>query len=615
MSAVYEKDNIYLAEHLDTPFVMGIIRPKIYLPASLTGDEKKYILLHEKMHIRRLDHVIKVVSFFVLCLHWFNPLVWIAFFVSGGDMEMSCDEAVIKELGRGIKKEYSSSLLTLATGRRIIGVTPLAFGEGDTKGRIKNILNYKKPALWVVALSLIIVTVFGIAFAANQKAGRSFKMSGNYLSDLQPEEIVKSVAKIIKSDNGDINVSPDHFGLLVSPDFKWVKDEAIGILYPRNGKPWNTSQLRIFIADAEFFVTEPQNWAADDGPVFSLHAYLEALKYLPQKEIASLCKENPQRYAIELSENGRKLNADRCLYYNKNGVIENNDWHICLDIQPLYGDNESGFTGVGTDIIHVFYYGNNSTGAILDSAKELWNARTKYVGDNSAIGKIISLLPFPEGVAYDGYELHTSGHPYAVTVRFKTDTETRNFASGSDNQSPFQINALIMLSLIENVEYITFNLDDDIYDPYSIQYTNDMAIMILGDNYRKDSETLDGFRSQLEKIGESVPIGTPKLSSTQYSIAKINKDKEISPYSFVDQQLAESIIMDYMLKSSLQEGFDIDILNEYYLIRQTFPEVNEVHDYYAFLLDNGEAALQAGKSGMYGIIPEKLYARLVGKGN
>ena len=136
------------------------------------------------------------------------------------------------------------------------------------------------------------------------------------------------------------------------------------------------------------------------------------------------------------------------------------------------------------------------------SLEELWSARTKYVGDNSAVGKIISLLQFPEGVIYDGFELYTRERPYAVTVKFKTDTETRNFYSGSDNQFPFQINALIMLSLIENVEYITFSLDDDIYDPYSIQYTTDMAKMVLGDNYRKDSETLNGFRSQIERLQE-----------------------------------------------------------------------------------------------------------------
>lgn len=154
-NAVRERDNIYLAEHLETPFVMGIIRPRIYLPASLTDKEKRYIILHEEMHIKRFDHIVKIFSFFVLCLHWFNPLVWAAFFISGKDMEMSCDEAVIKQLGSNVKKEYSASLLTLATGRRVIGGTPLAFGEGDTKGRIKNVLNYKKPAFWVVVLAVI----------------------------------------------------------------------------------------------------------------------------------------------------------------------------------------------------------------------------------------------------------------------------------------------------------------------------------------------------------------------------------------------------------------------------------------------------------------------------
>lgn len=166
-NAVHERDNIYLAEHLETPFVMGIIRPKIYLSASLTAEEKKYVLLHEEMHIRRFDHVIKIFSFFVLCLHWFNPLVWVSFFASGKDMEMSCDEAVIKELGSKVKKEYSASLLTLATGRRIIGSTPLAFGEGDTKDRIKNVLNYKKPTFWIVLVTALLCVVAMFCLASN----------------------------------------------------------------------------------------------------------------------------------------------------------------------------------------------------------------------------------------------------------------------------------------------------------------------------------------------------------------------------------------------------------------------------------------------------------------
>ena len=165
--AVHKKDNIYIAEKLDTPFVMGIAHPKIYLPATLGAEEEQYILLHEQMHIRRFDHIIKILSFLVLCLHWFNPLVWVAFFISGRDMEMSCDEAVIKQLGGDVKKEYSSSLLALATGRRIIGGTPLAFGEGDTKGRIKNVLNYKKSGFWAIVATVIVIIIIGIGLTTN----------------------------------------------------------------------------------------------------------------------------------------------------------------------------------------------------------------------------------------------------------------------------------------------------------------------------------------------------------------------------------------------------------------------------------------------------------------
>ncbi|CDX00757.1 Peptidase M56 BlaR1 [Desulfitobacterium hafniense] len=172
--ALHDKENIYLCDSLDTPFVMGVLGPRIYLPASLSGAEKEYILLHEQTHIRRFDHVVKILSFFVLCIHWFNPLVWAAFFLSGRDMEMSCDEAVIRKLGHEVKKDYSSSLLSLATGRPIVGGTPLAFGEGDTRGRIMNVLNYKKPGFRVLLFAFLAVFILGMGMMANPKAGENF---------------------------------------------------------------------------------------------------------------------------------------------------------------------------------------------------------------------------------------------------------------------------------------------------------------------------------------------------------------------------------------------------------------------------------------------------------
>ena len=181
VGAVLLRDNIYLADHIDTPFVMGLFRPKIYLPSSLPEREQPYILLHEQHHIRRLDHIVKVLAFLALCIHWFNPLVWLAFVLAGKDMEMSCDEAVVKKLGEEIRSDYSASLLSLATGRHIIAGTPLAFGEGDPKSRIRNLLSWKRPRLWITVAAVVVCAAVVAACAGNPKASGPAQ-AGEYAS-------------------------------------------------------------------------------------------------------------------------------------------------------------------------------------------------------------------------------------------------------------------------------------------------------------------------------------------------------------------------------------------------------------------------------------------------
>ncbi len=161
------RENIYLADHIPTPFVMGLLRPRIYLPSELGEEEYKYILLHERHHIRRGDHIIKMLAFAALALHWFNPLAWVAFVCAARDMEMSCDEAVVKKLGGGVLPDYAASLLHLATGRRVIALAPLAFGEGDTKERVRNLARWKKPALWVVVLGVAVCVILTACLATD----------------------------------------------------------------------------------------------------------------------------------------------------------------------------------------------------------------------------------------------------------------------------------------------------------------------------------------------------------------------------------------------------------------------------------------------------------------
>ena len=161
------RDNIFIADDIKSPFVVGLFRPKIYLPCNLGDKEQEYIILHEQHHIKRLDHVMKALAFLALAIHWFNPLVWVAFILASKDMEMSCDEAVIRKVDGDVRADYSASLLTLATGRRIIAGTPLAFGEGDTKGRINNLSKWKKPEVWVVLIAVVACAVLAVTVLTN----------------------------------------------------------------------------------------------------------------------------------------------------------------------------------------------------------------------------------------------------------------------------------------------------------------------------------------------------------------------------------------------------------------------------------------------------------------
>lgn len=165
--ASLDKDNIYLLEGITSPFVAGIIRPRIYLPYGLDEKERSYILLHEQTHIRRGDPLFRVLAYLALTLHWFNPFVWLAFFLSGRDMEMSCDEMVLRRLGAEIKCDYSNSLLAMAQGKGLVTGIPLAFGEGDTGKRIKNVLSYKKATVQAVVVGVIVVLLALAALGAD----------------------------------------------------------------------------------------------------------------------------------------------------------------------------------------------------------------------------------------------------------------------------------------------------------------------------------------------------------------------------------------------------------------------------------------------------------------
>lgn len=159
--------NIFICDSIDTPFILGVIRPRIYLPSDLSTAEQEYVLSHEKAHIKRNDHLIKPLGFLLLSVYWFNPLLWVSYILLCRDIETACDEKVIRDMALEQKKEYTSALLNCSVPRRLIAACPLAFGEVSVKQRIRNVLNYKKPAFWITVVAIILCIALSVCFLTN----------------------------------------------------------------------------------------------------------------------------------------------------------------------------------------------------------------------------------------------------------------------------------------------------------------------------------------------------------------------------------------------------------------------------------------------------------------
>ncbi len=168
-TAVRMQDNIFYSEFVTSPFVLGIVKPKIYLPYTLGEREVQHVIAHEQAHIRRRDHWWKPLGFLLLTIHWFNPVLWLAYWLLCRDIELACDEKVIRQLNGDARADYSQALLSCAVGHRNIAACPLAFGEVGVKTRVKSVLHYKKPAFWLILAAVVACIVLSVCFLTNPK--------------------------------------------------------------------------------------------------------------------------------------------------------------------------------------------------------------------------------------------------------------------------------------------------------------------------------------------------------------------------------------------------------------------------------------------------------------
>ena len=206
-TAVRYKDNIFQSENVSFPFVLGIIKPRIYLPFKMNGQYLEYVVAHEQAHICRKDHWWKPLGFLLLMIHWFNPLMWLAYVLLCRDIELACDEKVIKELGNEQRGDYTQALVACSVNRRMIAACPLAFGEVSVKERVKSVMNYKKPAFWVIIISVIVCVGVAVCFLTNPKQDsytlRIVVPAGSQEKFVYTDEEVSTIRNSIKIWSGD----------------------------------------------------------------------------------------------------------------------------------------------------------------------------------------------------------------------------------------------------------------------------------------------------------------------------------------------------------------------------------------------------------------------------
>lgn len=202
--AVWLEDNIWQCDHIQTAFLLGMIRTRIYVPSDLQGEKLAYVIAHEKSHIKWKDQWWKMMGYILLTIHWFNPLVWLAYVLLCKDIELACDERVIKGLSIDGKKAYSEALLECSAPAHIISACPVAFGEVGVETRVKSILQYKKPAFWIAIVGVIACVVIALGFLTVPKSVTNEEVAGDYY--LSGEELLEG-QNIHLYDGGEFVIS------------------------------------------------------------------------------------------------------------------------------------------------------------------------------------------------------------------------------------------------------------------------------------------------------------------------------------------------------------------------------------------------------------------------
>lgn len=475
-TAVILQDNIWQSDFVDSPFILGLITPRIYVPFHMDREVLAHVIAHENAHLARKDHLVKAFAFCLLSVYWFHPLLWAAYILLCRDIELACDERVIQNMEEEERKSYLLSLIGYhreAGGKKIPALAcPLAFGEVDLKERILRAKTWKKPAPVLILSALLLCAAAALCLMTNPKE----KLSGPpepFGHPYRVEDIVYEAPQY--SFSFTLQTAPLY---ILTGDCRLMESTDIPVGSGESGGFWSpcgaAEEVRLREKDLKNYMPE---YPDDTDNNISAH---------------ELEKENKKAWIVNSPDSDNQI-----FYYimlQKNG-----------DTYLSYGYH----TQENPQIRWIFKLSPMEEQIL--SPDTLYSFRTKYIGDNSAVGNIIYNLTFPEEMAYRQFALQTDdSEPYAVTITFALPGEAKEeYALGGANRREeialLQQNACILFSLIENAEIVNFKLVDETDEekrPLTLVYTRQWADTETNCDLWKESDTKEQFEVLLIKLRE-----------------------------------------------------------------------------------------------------------------
>ena len=478
--AVKKENNIYYCDNIASPFVLGFIRPKIYIPFRIEKSDEYFIILHEKYHIKRKDNILKLLAYILLCIHFFNPFVWIYYYLFEKDMEMSCDEKVIHILGADAKKQYSSLLLSFAMNKRHVVPSPVSFGESGVKSRIKNVLMFKKPKMAVGIIAVLVCIIVFVTLGADPFSGWRVKYTPVYTQSNGSEAKYEYTAPLGTKSvalYGEIFYKGSLKGrYVISSQSLKNRKGSFNLWFKGVNNDTKTVDLALGQGEEYNEINIP----------FTNNYYSYVTKFLGENTGSAKGKDDDTAlFVVSMAENiNNGIRPIPCesiqgSFYNYQYLLAENDMTVAL---KAVVSNKSP-DELRTEIEKF-------------RPNELFAVKNKYIGDNVADGRVLGAL----GIGYDlGHfttELQTSSEPYSIKLVFE------NAVNENQEQylnSQMEKYSLFILALIENAGEVQWEYPLKNGGTRTGFYTQEMA-----DDYLKTD--IKSFGTSPENLAELMYI-------------------------------------------------------------------------------------------------------------